>query len=87
MSDELVKRTYHRGARDFGTGYDMMARIIELEAALAKADAALKECMDEIDDYIRHEYPIDHPVHERYRQRDFSANPARVYFEARNLDA
>ena len=60
------------------------ARISALEAALEKADAALKECMDEIDDYIRHEYPIDHPVHERYRQRDFSANPARVYFEARD---
>ena len=43
MSDELVKRTYHRGARDFGTGYDMMARIVELEAALAKADALLKD--------------------------------------------
>ena len=54
-----------------------------LEAALAKADATIKECMEEIDDYIRHEYPTDHPVHERYRKRDFSANPARVYFEAR----
>ena len=35
MSD---RTTYHRGARDFGTGYDMMARIVELEAALAKAN-------------------------------------------------
>ena len=46
MSDDLVKRTYHRGARDFGTGYDMMVRIVELEAALAKADALAGQCDD-----------------------------------------
>ena len=62
---------------------DLKKRIEALEAALAKADATIKECMEEIDNYIRHEYPTDHPVHERYRKRDFSANPARVYFEAR----
>jgi hypothetical protein len=26
--------TYHRGKRDFGTGYDMMQRIDELEAGM-----------------------------------------------------
>jgi hypothetical protein len=26
--------TYHRGERNYGTGYDMMKRIDELEAAL-----------------------------------------------------
>ena len=95
MSD-LVKRLRKRWdwSNDEATTNDMIDEraeaadhIAALEAALAKADAALKECMDEIDDYIRQEYPIDHPVHERYRQRDFSANPARVYFEARKLDA
>ena len=39
--------------------------------------AALEECRDELDAYSRQEYPGDHPVHERYRQRDFDANPAR----------
>ena len=39
---------------------------------------ALRECEAEIDQYIRQEYPADHPVHERYRQRDFGANPARI---------
>jgi hypothetical protein len=39
---------------------------------------ALEEARDEIDRYIRAEYPFDHPVHERYRQRDFAANPARA---------
>ena len=93
MSDDLVKRardcanrigSFKSDKGDFGLLDDLADRIEALEAALAKADAALKECMDEIDDYIRHEYPIDHPVHERYRQRDFSSNPARVYFEARD---
>ena len=39
---------------------------------------ALREYEAEIDQYIRQEYPADHPVHERYRQRDFGANPARI---------
>ena len=39
---------------------------------------ALRECRDELDEYSRQEYPLDHPVHERYRQRDYDANPARV---------
>lgn len=40
--------------------------------------AALEECRDELDAYSRQEYPGDHPVHKRYRQRDFDANPARI---------
>lgn len=39
---------------------------------------ALKQCEAEIDAYIWQEYPADHPVHERYRQRDLAANPARI---------
>ena len=44
----------------------------------ARLRAALVECEAEIDAYIRQEYPLDHPVHERYRERDFAANPARI---------
>ena len=44
MSD---RTTYHRGARNFGTGYDVMARIVELEAALKKADALEKSIMED----------------------------------------
>ena len=51
----------------------------ELEAKLAKAIKGLEESQEEIDNYIWWEYPSDHPVHERYRQRDFAANPARIY--------
>ena len=39
---------------------------------------ALKACEQEIDGYILQEYPLDHPVHERCRDRDLSANPARA---------
>ena len=39
---------------------------------------ALEEAKEDIDRYIWHEYPTDHPVHERYRARDFAANPARI---------
>jgi len=50
---------------------------MELPEVLALVEA-LQACEAEIDQYIRQEYPADHPVHERYRQRDFGANPARI---------
>ena len=53
-------------------------RTAELEAKLAKAIRGLHECEQEIDDYVRQEYPHDHPVQERYRQRGFSSNTARA---------
>jgi len=53
-------------------------RIEELEAKLAIAMEGLRQSEGEIDNYIRWEYPSDHPVHEQYRKRDFAANPARI---------
>jgi hypothetical protein len=47
-------------------------------ARIAELEAALTECQKEIDDYIRQEYPGKGYLHERYRQRDFAANPARI---------
>lgn len=70
--------------------HDAIDCIVALRAQAAPQDAdklraenerlreALTECESEIDAYIRQEYPLDHPVHERYRQRDFDANPARA---------
>lgn len=58
-------------------------RIEELEAERDAALVALFECMEEIDAYIQQEYPQDHPVHERYRQRDYAANPARMFLQDR----
>ena len=52
--------------------------LTSLQAENKRMRGALKECEAEIDQYIRQEYPGDHPVHERRRRRDFSANPARV---------
>ena len=49
-----------------------------LQAENERLRAALRECEADIDGYIRQEYPLDHPTHDRYRQRDFSANPARI---------
>lgn len=56
----------------------LSTRIAELEAKLVKAMVGLEESQREIDRYIQFEYPLDHPVYERYRKRDFSANPARL---------
>ena len=78
MSDDLVKRTYHRGARDFGTGYDMMARIVELEAALTKADALADQCDTVIEENIEPPYGEG--------GKEFQRKLA-AYREARNLDA
>ena len=68
-TDERVKRLEAENAR--------------LRNELADALTAIEECRDEIDQSIWNEYPHDHPVQERYRQRDFSANPARVFLERR----
>ena len=81
MSEDLVKRLrdstawYHA---DCELKMKCADRIEELEALLAKAVDGLRQCEAEIDDYIRHEYPGDHPVQARYRKRDFDANPARA---------
>lgn len=56
----------------------MLTRTETAEAKLAKAVEALLECQEVIDKYSRQEYPADHPVHERYRKRDYDANPARI---------
>jgi hypothetical protein len=52
------------------------------QARLDKLEAALKDCEEEIDQYVRQEYPHDHPVQERYRQRGFASNPARIALAA-----
>ena len=48
------------------------------EGKLADAMEGLEKCQAELDEYSRQEYPLDHSVHERYRQRDYDANPARI---------
>jgi len=53
-----------------------------LTAKLADAMEGLEKCQEELDEYSRQEYPLEHPVHERYRQRDHDANPARVTLAA-----
>lgn len=57
-------------------------RIEQLAAELARAVEGLRKCQEELDEYSRQEYPLDHPVHERYRQRDYDANPARIALAA-----
>ena len=52
------------------------------EAKLKIAIDALGDCRDELDAYSREEYPADHPVHIRYRKRDYDANPARIALAA-----
>ena len=57
-------------------------RIEALTAKLADAIEGLEKCQEELDAYSRQEYPLDHTVHERYRQRDYDANPARITLAA-----
>jgi len=56
--------------------------IKSLTAKLADAMEGLEKCQAELDEYSRQEYPLDHSVHERYRQRDYNANPARITLAA-----
>ena len=52
------------------------------EGKLADAVQGLEKCQEELDEYSRQEYPLDHTVHQRYRQRDYDANPARITLAA-----
>jgi len=61
----------------------LAARLAEVEAERDAALVAIFECMGEIDAYIQLEYLYDHPVQERYRQRDYAANPARIFLRER----
>ena len=55
--------------------------VTEQAAEIERLRGALVLCQDEIDAYIRQEYPGAHPVQERRRQRDFASNPARLALE------
>jgi hypothetical protein len=61
---------------------DLYRICTEQHAEIERLRGALVKSRDEIDHYILQEYNLDHPVHERYRQRDFGANPARKALEA-----
>ena len=52
------------------------------EGRLEDAVQGLEKCQEKLDEYSRQEYPLDHTVHERYRQRDYNANPARITLAA-----
>ena len=60
----------------------LSARVEELEAQLIRAKTGLVLARDELDQYYRREYPLDHVVHERGRQRDYDTNPARLALDA-----
>ena len=47
---------------------DVVAELVE----------ALEQCRDELDAHSLQEYPSDHPVHQRYRARDYESNTARI---------
>jgi phage gp36-like protein len=56
---------------------------LQAERRTARAEVerlrkALAECRDEIDGYIHAEYPGEHPVQVRRRDRDLASNPARA---------
>ena len=62
--------TYHRGSQNYGTGYEMMARIDELEAKLSALSkrhekALALEAADRLADVM------DNPVQSYARQRAY----------------
>ena len=76
-----------REVRDrLGDAADRIEQLVatneQLTAKLADAMDGLEKCQAELDEYSRQEYPLDHSVHERYRQRDYNANPARITLAA-----
>ena len=96
MTDKELVERLRGGLSDFDDWEDAADRIEQLteerdkyesswmtaEGKLADAMDGLEKCQAELDEYIRQEYPLDHSVHERYRQRDYDANPARITLAA-----
>lgn len=62
--------------------YTLTASVAVRLKAADELEKAMVQCCEEIDAYIQHEYPHDHPVQERCRQRDYAANPARIALTA-----
>ena len=89
MTDDLVRRwdDYVESMGSVMGDVEHMAQQMRdhIEALMAERDEALEgleKCQAELDEYSHQEYPLDHPVHERYRQRDYDANPARITLAA-----
>jgi len=77
--------TDSRGVELGGVVLTMHHAAAHIDAQDAKIKAlveALEACRDELDAYSLQEYPTDHPVHQRYRKRDYDANPARIALAA-----
>lgn len=49
-----------------------------LETENKRLCEALTQVADELDEYYRFEYPLDHPIHERERKYLIDNNPART---------
>ncbi|AGG91203.1 hypothetical protein SUFP_068 [Sulfitobacter phage NYA-2014a] len=81
-TEAQIARHLHLWEHRHGPDSPEAGIVRQLRAERDAARVALIECRDEIDGYVRQEYPHDHPVQERYRQRDFAANPARIALAA-----
>lgn len=79
------------------THTDLIARLRQLNLAVAddaadaltaaqdrieSLEAALKEAADELDEYYRAEYPLDHQIHRRNLKYLMENNPARADLDA-----
>lgn len=80
---EVMRISQNDEMSDVALIRDASAEIRRLWAVLAACRDALAECRDEIGTYILREYPSDHPVQKRRRDRDMAANPARAALEPR----
>jgi len=79
MSDKLHEGVDNpHDAKAMAAVPELLETIASLIADVERMREALVECQEYIDEYVRQEYPFDHPVHERYRKRDFAENPARI---------
>ena len=84
QTSQSSKRLAQPSKRPGLADYQLPITLSAAQKEILRLRAALRECESEIDAYIWQEYPGDHPVHERYRQRDFSANPARIALKEGN---
>lgn len=73
------ERQYHREARIV-----LFGLLNEAAMEIERLREALKEAADELDEYYKAEYPLDHPHHVRKRENAMKGNPARCALEEKS---
>ena len=85
MIDDLIERLRtitSSGCNPYSACHEAADALTAAQERIEALERALKEAADELDEYYRAEYPLDHPIHRRNLKYLLENNPARVALDA-----